>query len=232
MRYWTECREFFQQFRQQYATTGSVLPSGRALARALTRPMRMAQGPRRILEVGPGTGAVTREIVRHLRPGDTLDVVEINGDFIKVLERRFEREPTFRRRRDLVRLIHAPLQEVAGERDYDFMISGLPLNNFPLSLVEEIFDCYRRLLRPEGTLSYFEYAGIRTMKTPFVQKGERVRLLVLSSLLERQIRQYQVAEEVVLLNVPPAVARHFRFGGRSRACLDGGLNVSPRFAHG
>ena len=35
MRYWTECREFFRQFREQYETTGSVLPSSWALARAL-----------------------------------------------------------------------------------------------------------------------------------------------------------------------------------------------------
>src|SRR5262245_49636372 len=69
MRYWTECRAFFGQFRRQYHTTGSILPSSRALGRALTKPMRQAAAPRRILEIGPGTGAVTREIVRSLRPG-------------------------------------------------------------------------------------------------------------------------------------------------------------------
>ncbi len=59
MRYWTECREFFRQFREQYTTTGSILPSSRSLARALTRPMRQAKTPRRILEVGPGTARTT-----------------------------------------------------------------------------------------------------------------------------------------------------------------------------
>ncbi len=57
MRYWTECREFFSQFRQQYFTTGSIWPSSRALGRALAAPMRKAKPPRRVLEVGPGTGA-------------------------------------------------------------------------------------------------------------------------------------------------------------------------------
>src|SRR6516165_8228434 len=112
MRYWTECREFFRQFRQQYDTTGSVLPSSRALARALTRPMRQQDRPRRVLEVGPGTGAVTREIVRQLRADDRLDIVEINASFVDVLRRRFEHEPAFRRRRQQTRLIHAPIQEV------------------------------------------------------------------------------------------------------------------------
>jgi len=215
MRYWTECQAFFRQFRQQYETTGSVMPSSRALARALTRPMRREKGPDtfscRILEVGPGTGAVTREIVRSLRPLDRLDVVEINASFVEVIRRRFDEEPEFRRRRQQTRLIHAPIQEVEGESVYDYMISGIPLNNFVPALVEEIFASYRRLLKPQGTLSYFEYVAIRDLKQKLVAPAERQRLAALSVVLEEKIRRYQVAEEVVVFNVPPAVARHFCF---------------------
>jgi phosphatidylethanolamine/phosphatidyl-N-methylethanolamine N-methyltransferase len=212
MRYWTECREFFRQFRQQYDTTGSVLPSSRALARALTRPMRQERGPRRILEVGPGTGAVTREIVRQLRPDDRLDIVEINASFVELLRRRFAEEPDFRRRQHQTRLIHSPLQAVEGQAVYDFMISGIPLNNFGPPLVEEIFASYRRLLRPEGTLSYFEYVAIRELKQPFVAPADRIRLKALAVMLGEKIRRYQVGAEIVVFNVPPAIARHFRFG--------------------
>src|SRR5215471_13843101 len=107
MQYWKECKEFFGQFRRQYHTTGSILPSSRALGRALTRPLRSAKAPRSILEVGPGTGAVTAEIVRSLRAGDRLDIVEINADFVSVIKRRFEQEDQFRRRADQTRVIHA-----------------------------------------------------------------------------------------------------------------------------
>ena len=211
MQYWTECREFFRQFRQQYDTTGSILPSSRSLARALTRPMRQHDGPRRVLEVGPGTGAVTQAIVRQLRPDDRFDIVEINARFVDVIRRRFDEEPAFRRRRQQTRLIHAPIQEVEGQGVYDFMISGIPLNNFGTPLVEAIFRSYRRLLRPEGTLSYFEYVAIRDLKRTLIA-AERTRLTALSALLEEKIRRYQVGEEVVVFNVPPAVARHFCFG--------------------
>jgi hypothetical protein len=34
----------------------------------------------------------------------------------------------------------------------------------------------------------------------------------LTSYLEEKIRRHQIGEEIVLLNVPPAVARHLRFG--------------------
>src|SRR5262245_14480028 len=118
MGYWAECRAFFREFRDQYRTTGSILPSSRFLSRALVSEMRKARGPARILEVGPGTGPVTAEILRQLRPGDRFDVVEINPRFVAFLEGRFTREPLFRRRRRQVRLIHAPVQEVPGAGVY------------------------------------------------------------------------------------------------------------------
>jgi phospholipid N-methyltransferase len=221
MRYWTECREFFGEFRRHYSTTGSILPSSRSLARALASPVRQGRErerrerqrrePARILEVGPGTGAVTAEILRQLRPDDRLDIVEINEHFIKVLERRFETEPLFHSRRQQVRLMHAPLQEMAGAGVYDYLISGLPLNNFPLALVREIFHAYRRLLKPGGVLSYFEYLGIRSLKRLFVDWKQRRRLHVLGRYLQRQISAGQFREQWVFLNFPPAVARHFRF---------------------
>jgi phospholipid N-methyltransferase len=217
MGYWTECREFYGEFRRHYFTTGSILPSSRALGRALVSQMRRRRGPARILEVGPGTGAVTAEILRRLGRDDRLDIVEINAQFVAVLQRRFALEPLFRRRQSQVRLIHAPLQEVAGEEVYDYMISGLPLNNFPLALVRDIFRSYRRLLKPGGVLSYFEYLWIRPIKMIFVDRRDRRRLHVLTRFLERRIRAGQFCEQWVFCNVPPAVARHFRFNGGNRS---------------
>ena len=211
MRYLTECREFFQQFRRQYHNTGSILPSSRALARALVSQLRRRRGPARILEIGPGTGAVTAEILRSLRPDDRLDIVEINADFVALLHRRFDEEPLWRERRDQTRIIHAPLQKVEGEGLYDYLISGLPLNNFPVPLVQEIFTAYRRLLRRGGVLSYFEYLMIRSLKMLILRGDERVRLQTLSRLLEGEIGAHQFLEQWVFPNVPPAVARHFRF---------------------
>jgi hypothetical protein len=46
----------------------------------------------------------------------------------------------------------------------------------------------------------------------FVSIEERDRLTKLTQYLEAKIRRYQIGEEIVLLNVPPAVARHLRFG--------------------
>jgi phospholipid N-methyltransferase len=211
MRYWTECRTFYRQFREQYRNTGSILPSSRQLARALASEFRKRPRPARILEVGPGTGAVTAEIVEQLRRGDQFDIVEINEQFLHWLRRRFEEEAAFQKRRHQTQLIHAAIQDVPGEGLYDYLISGLPLNNFPLALVREVFAAYRRLLKPAGVLSYFEYVGIRHLKALCVGPAERRHLHVLGRFLERRIAAHEFRHDIVMLNVPPAVARHLRF---------------------
>jgi phospholipid N-methyltransferase len=219
MRYWEECRAFFREFREQYHDTGSILPSSRFLSRALVAEIRKRPGPACILEVGPGTGPVTVEILRLLRPADRFDIVEINERFVAHLRRRFEEEPLFRSRRGQVRLLHAPLQELPGEAVYDFMVSGLPLNNFKVRLVRDIFRAYQRLLKPGGVLSYFEYVLIRSLKMPFVKPRERRRLQCLGRLVDRKIRTHQFREDIVLWNVPPAVARHLRFSPASEHAI-------------
>ena len=210
MRIWAEYGTFFREFRRHFRDTGSVLPSGQFLARALTSELRKPRAPARILEVGPGTGSVTQKILRHLLPGDRLDAVELNGHFVALLQRRFDLDWEFRCRRPQVRLIHSAVEDLQGEAQYDFIISGLPFNNFPVSLVREVFQVFDRLLRPGGTLSYYEYALVRQLKTPFVDRSERRRLFRVGRVVNRYIRAYQIRRERVLVNVPPAIVRHLK----------------------
>src|SRR6185295_18404815 len=100
-----EYRVFLRQFFQQYHTTGSVLPSSRSLAKALCRYVRnpangtsssaVKQSQREILEVGPGTGAVTASLVRQMKPDDRLTLVELNDDFVRHMQTRLATEPPF-----------------------------------------------------------------------------------------------------------------------------------------
>jgi len=211
MRFFDECGDFFREFRQHFRTTGAILPSSRFLARALVKELRTHRKPVRVLEVGPGTGSVTREIVRHLHDEDRLDVVEINGRFVNLLEQRIQEDEVFKRCKAQVNVIHAPVEQLLGDAVYDYIISGLPLNNFPVSQVREVFATYNRLLRPGGVLSYFEYVLVRQLKTPFVNKSERRRLHRLSRVVGGYIRNYEIRREQILINVPPATVRHLRF---------------------
>jgi phospholipid N-methyltransferase len=210
MRIWAECGTFFHEFRRHFQATGAILPSSRFLARALARPLRERHGPCRILEVGPGTGSVTREIVRRMQPCDRLDAVEINSRFVELLRQRVAVEPQFEPCRERVRIIASAVQALEGESIYDYIISGLPLNNFSVALVREIFAAYHRLLKPGGMLSYFEYVLLRQLRTPFVNRRERRRLFRVGRVLRGYIHDYQVRLERIFINVPPATVRHLR----------------------
>jgi phospholipid N-methyltransferase len=98
-----------------------------------------------------------------------------------------------------------------GEGVYDFIVSGLPINNFPVAQVREVFRTYKRLLKPGGTLSFFEYVLIRQLKSPFVNRRERRRLYGVGRVVERYLRDFQIRRQQVWFNFPPAYARHLRF---------------------
>ena len=158
--------------------------------------IRRAQQPgagRRILEVGPGTGAVTTALVRGLGPADSLDLVELNDRFVAHLRGRFEREPAFQAVGSRSRVLHQPLETLPGDAPYDLIVSGLPLNNFSVPAVEEILAAYRKLLRPGGTLSFFEYIAIRRARAVVSGRAERARLQGISQALAALFAEGRIA---------------------------------------
>jgi phospholipid N-methyltransferase len=215
---------FAREFVRRHHTTGSILPSSRFLANALTRPLREDDGgtPRRILEVGPGTGPVTRRIVEAMRPGDRLDLVEINEHFVELLRRRFDTEPAFRSVADRAQIHCLPIEELPADEPYDVLISGLPLNNFDVATVEGILNRFGELARAGGRLSFFEYVAIRRFKALCSGRAERERLRGVGRAL-KQFLTREVRRDAVLLSVPPAWVHHVRFDAAAeQPAADGG----------
>ncbi|MBN2580698.1 MAG: methyltransferase domain-containing protein [Pirellulales bacterium] len=202
---------FFRECLRNFHTTGAVLPSGEFLGKALVRYVaEPADQPRRILEVGPGTGAVTRRILEAMQPQDTLDLVELNATFVRQLERRMQTDPRFLALGPRLRLHHAAVEELPPEEPFDIIISGLPLNNFSLKLVRQILEKLFTLLRPGGSLSFFEYIAVRRVKSLVSNRIARQRLRGIDRTVQRIRRAHGIARQAVWLNVPPAWVHHLR----------------------
>jgi phospholipid N-methyltransferase len=210
MRFFRECVAFLREFRRHARATGAILPSSRFLARALVYHLRQPRRPARILEVGPGTGSVTRAIARHMLPQDRLDAVEINERFVRHLERTVSEDRCFARCRDQVQIIHAAVEDLVGDSVYDYIVSCLPLNNFQVTQVRDVFAAFSRLLKPGGVVTFYEYQFVRLLKTPFVGRTERRRLARVGRVIRWWVRDYQVRRERVFVNFPPAMVRHLR----------------------
>ena len=202
--------EFWRQFRQRFETTGAVAPSSRFLARAMTGPMTRRERPGRILEIGPGTGAVTQRIVRLLRPEDRFDLVELNEAFAGLLRERFATDPSYHAVADRSQVHVCPIQDFAATEPYDIIISGLPLNNFPAELVQSIFETYFKLLAPGGTLSYFEYMYVRPLRKLVANKAEKTRFNKLDRIADGYLSKHRIDRSWVFVNIPPAWVQHLQ----------------------
>lgn len=204
-------RLFWQEFRRTFESTGAVLPSGRRLCRALARYVAGNGQPRRILEVGPGTGVVTDQIIAQLGPRDTLDLVELNDRFVAALRDRLASDEHWKKVAERVRIHHMPVEQLPADQPYDAIVSGLPLNNFPVAVVRSILDHLQRLAGKDATLSFFEYVGVRRVKSLIAGGEERERLKGIACALGRVCEDSQFKQECVLMNVPPAWVHHLRF---------------------
>jgi phosphatidylethanolamine/phosphatidyl-N-methylethanolamine N-methyltransferase len=203
-------RAFLTQFLRNYETTGAVIPSGRALGAALCRHVGIG-APQRILEAGPGTGAVTGCLIERMRAEDELWLVELNPTFAAHLRDAFRQRPSFQAAADRCHLIEGSIQDLGQEGHFDLVVSGLPLNNFSPENVRAILEAYARLLRPAGILSFFQYILIRDAKTMVSFGLERTRLKNVGEAIDAVLSEREFAREWVWPNVPPAWVHHLRF---------------------
>ncbi len=72
---------FFSEALRSLPVTASLFPSSRFLASALLRGIDFGAATV-IVELGVGTGAITREILRRLRPNAVLVGVDLNPAFV------------------------------------------------------------------------------------------------------------------------------------------------------
>ncbi len=203
-------RLFFREFIHNFHTTGAVLPSGPWLSSALARYVGEGDAPKRILEVGPGTGAVTRHIVPRLAEDDRLDLVELNASFVKRLRFDLQHDTVLKTASRRVDVHQIPIEDLPRDQQFDVIVSGLPLNNFSAELVEKILDAFTCLLKPGGTLSFFEYIAVRRMKALVSRGDERRRLRQIGGILSSLLEAHEIRRECILANVPPAWVHHVR----------------------
>jgi phosphatidylethanolamine/phosphatidyl-N-methylethanolamine N-methyltransferase len=201
---------FFSQFTENFTTTGAIAPSSPWLGKAMTHPLsQRSDSPIQVLEVGAGTGAFTRQIVKHLRYGDRFEVYELNARFCEYLKQNLPWE-NFQSMGIRCRLNNADVRDIGRDLQYDYIICGLPFNNFEPELVSEILAVLIDRLAAKGVFSYFEYNLSHEFKSKFLKSKDRQRMLRVGSIVRSFIEQHQFGYCQVWLNLPPAKARYCR----------------------
>ncbi len=108
-----------------------------------------------VLELGPGTGAVTDALIKHGLREDRLVAIEHNPKMARLLREKFPRAQIITgdawHLDHLLRSRHEPIEHVGA------VISSLPLLNFPHEQAEALTKKIRTVLEPEGNWVQYSY---------------------------------------------------------------------------
>ncbi len=130
---------FFRGWFDKPRAVGSIVPTSAVTARRMASVIDVGSG-RPVLELGPGTGVITRAILERGVPPEKLYCVEYSSDFAAHVRRLFPR----------VNVIEGnafDLDATLGDERglvFDSIVSGVPLLNFTveqrIAYVEQLLD--------------------------------------------------------------------------------------------
>ncbi len=182
--------QFLAGFLRKPRTVGAVAPSSGRLAREVLRYSDLWHADT-VVELGAGTGAITREILDYVNPRARVIVVELDERHAELLTRRF---PEVTVCHDSAENLRRILRR-CGCRRADVVVSGLPWASLPPPVCERITAEILASLKPDGRLCGFGY--VHAVWHPAVRAfHERLR---------GNFAQVRISP-VVWGNLPPAFA--------------------------
>ncbi|MBI4145437.1 methyltransferase [Candidatus Woesearchaeota archaeon] len=154
---------FFLRFIEKPSSVGAVKPSSRALVRAMLAPIDWSRVGV-VAEFGPGTGVMTRGILKRMAPQARLVAYEVDPLFARKLLNIADQ-------RLHVRNVGAQQLDVG----VDAIISSLPLNALPASVSHAVLSNAAKRLKPGGLFVQFQYTTMqeRLLKRYFAVEKRR-----------------------------------------------------------
>lgn len=163
----------------------TIFPTSPSLARTLLSGQNFKKA-RLVIELGPGTGAITRPLRRRLAKGTEYLGVEITPSLVKGLQSRF---PDLHFVQDSAER----LPRILGKRKADAIISSIPWTLLGPKEQEKLMKGILASLKPGGTFS--TYVCLNAAWYPSARH--------LKALLEKSFRSLD-RSPIVWSNLPPA----------------------------
>ena len=150
----TDTTLFIQELLANPQRMGALAPSSPKLAEAMASWLPV-DPESYVLELGPGTGAVTEALLQRGLRQERLVAIEQNSNMARVLREKFPRAQIITgdawKLDDLLRRRREPVEKVGA------VISSLPLLNFPPAHAERLAEKIRAVLEPRGKWVQFTY---------------------------------------------------------------------------
>lgn len=180
-----------RQWLKHPRRTAAIAPSGPELATAMAA--ELPTGARRVIELGGGTGALTKALLAHGIAAADLLIVELNDAMHARLQRRFPQARNVHGDARQLREI-ALAQGFVGDDAADAIVSGLGVLSMPRELQRDIYAAAFDCLRADGRLIQFTYGP----QPPLADE------------VARELGLQATRGAFVLRNVPPATVYVYR----------------------
>jgi len=150
----TDTTLFLKEWLANPQRTGSVAPSSPKLGAAMARWLP-ADPESYVLELGPGTGAVTEALLKRGLREDRLIAIEHNPNLARLLREKFPRAQIITG--DAWQLDELLLRRREPVESVGAVISSLPLLNFSEEQAEALAQKIRSVLKPGGNWVQYSY---------------------------------------------------------------------------
>lgn len=186
--------EFLNAFLKNPLSVGAVAPSGPELSRKMVEGLEPSKDSI-ILELGVGTGAVTKAISRILPDDDSYLGIELNDRFVEGLRNDF---PTLKFKQGDAGEASSLLKE-SGLGKVGYVISSLPFVSLPGDVTDRILKEIEKFMEMGCIFRTFQYAHGYYLPSAL-------------KLREFMRERYGVSERspLVMRNVPPAYTLTWR----------------------
>ena len=184
--------DFLVQFIRKPDVFGAVAPSSQSLAKRMIEWIDFDKVDV-VIEYGPGSGTITRELLKRMKPGTTFFAIEINELMIENFRNKVPGAIVYQ---DSVVNVRKYLEK-HNKKHADVIISGLPWATFSTQLQNEILRKTLEALADGG--GFHTYAYLQGILLP---AGKRFRNRLYQDFTT--VRQSSVAWS----NIPPAFVYH------------------------
>jgi phospholipid N-methyltransferase len=195
---------FFVQFIRSPSVIGSVFPSSARLIASMCRQIPDFDAndkPRRILEIGAGTGPITEGIIRKMKANDQLVLVEFEPALCDILRDKFGGMKN-------VTIYEGSILDFTSAEKFDVTISALPLTSFTSTLAAGSLEKYKELTKEGGYVSYVELMGLAKIKQCFVSAQASADMNRIFEMKQSFVDTYEQESDTVWLNITPAKVHH------------------------
>lgn len=161
---------FLAGFLRHPKEVGSVIPSSRALIRRILRFGGVSEA-RTVVELGPGTGVITKTLLKSVRPDAKVVGMEINPLYVKTLGQDIA-DPRFSIHNGPAIEVREALESI-GENAADLVISGIPFSTLDKDEAVKTLENVRDSLAPGGRFLAYQFRSeVKRLADPVFGPGE------------------------------------------------------------